>query len=181
MPFAFTNLEINGLVLVEPRVFPDDRGFFLESYKESEFTRAGIPFRFVQDNHSRSIRNVIRGLHFQRPPRAQGKLVRVIRGAVWDVAVDIRKDSPTYRRWLSLELSDENNRMLFIPPGFAHGFLALTDEVHLLYKCTEEYDAALDGGIRWDDPDIGVAWPVKDPVVSDKDRVLPYLRELADV
>jgi dTDP-4-dehydrorhamnose 3,5-epimerase len=181
MPFAFTNLEINGLVLVEPRVFPDDRGFFLESYKESEFTRAGIPFRFVQDNHSRSIRNVIRGLHFQRPPRAQGKLVRVIRGAVWDVAVDIRKDSPTYRRWLGAELSDENRRMLFIPPGFAHGFAALTDDVHLIYKCTEEYDAALDGGIRWDDPDIGVAWPVKDPVVSDKDRVLPYLRELADV
>ncbi len=181
MPFTFTSLEINGLVLVEPRVFPDDRGFFLESYKESEFARAGIPFRFVQDNHSRSIRNVIRGLHFQRPPRAQGKLVRVIRGAVWDVAVDIRKGSPTYRRWLGLDLSDENRRMLFIPPGFAHGFVALTDDVHLMYKCTEEYDAALDGGIRWDDPDIGVAWPVRDPVVSDKDKVLPYLRELADL
>ncbi|HOT45134.1 MAG TPA: dTDP-4-dehydrorhamnose 3,5-epimerase [Spirochaetota bacterium] len=181
MPFTFTNLEINGLVMVEPRVFPDDRGFFLESYKESDFARAGIPFRFVQDNHSRSIRNVIRGLHFQRPPRAQGKLVRVIRGKVWDVAVDIRKGSPTYRRWVGVELSEENKLMIFIPPGFAHGFVALTDDVHIMYKCTEEYDAALDGGIRWDDPDIGVAWPVKDPVVSDKDRVLPYLRELADL
>ncbi len=181
MPFIFSNLEISGLALVEPRVFPDDRGFFLESYKESDFARAGIPFRFVQDNHSLSARNVIRGLHFQRPPRAQGKLVRVIRGRVWDVAVDIRKDSPTYKRWIGIELSDENHRMLFIPPGFAHGFLALTDDVHLLYKCTEEYDAALDGGVRWDDPDIGVAWPVRDPVISDKDNVLPYLKDLADL
>ncbi len=181
MPFIFTNLEISGLVLVEPRVFPDDRGFFLESYKESEFTRAGLPFRFVQDNHSLSIRNVIRGLHFQRSPRSQGKLVRVIRGKVWDVAVDIRKGSPTYKRWIGVELSDENNHMVFIPPGFAHGFVTLTDDVHLLYKCTEEYDAALDAGIRWDDPDIGVVWPVRDPVVSGKDRVLPYLRELADL
>ncbi len=178
MPFKFTNLEISGLVLVEPRVFPDDRGFFLESYKESDFARAGISFHFVQDNHSLSIRNVIRGLHFQRAPRSQGKLVRVMRGKVWDVAVDLRKGSPTFTRWMSIELSDENNRMLFIPAGFAHGFLALTDDVHLLYKCTEEYDAALDGGIRWDDPDVGIAWPVQDPVVSGKDRKLPYLKEL---
>ncbi len=181
MPFTFTNLPIKGLVLVEPRVFPDERGFFLESYKESEFARGGISCRFMQDNHSLSKRNVIRGLHFQKAPRAQGKLVRVIRGSVWDVAVDLRKDSPAYKKWLSVELSDVNNKMLFIPAGFAHGFLALTDDVHLQYKCTEEYDPALDSGVRWDDPDIGVAWPVQDPVVSPKDRELPYLKDLADL
>ncbi|MBP7736892.1 MAG: dTDP-4-dehydrorhamnose 3,5-epimerase [Spirochaetes bacterium] len=181
MPFTFTSLDIKGLVLVEPRVFPDERGFFLESYKESEFAREGISCRFVQDNHSLSKRNVIRGLHFQKAPRAQGKLVRVIRGSVWDVAVDLRKDSPAYRKWISVELSDENNKMFFIPAGFAHGFLALTDDVHLQYKCTEEYDPALDTGIRWDDPDIGVSWPVKDPIVSAKDRELPYLKDVADL
>lgn len=181
MPFTFTNLPIKGIILVEPRVFPDERGFFLESYKESEFVRGGISCRFMQDNHSLSRRNVIRGLHFQKAPRAQGKLVRVIRGSVWDVAVDLRKDSPTYMKWLSVELSDVNNKMLFIPAGFAHGFLALADDVHLQYKCTEEYDAALDSGVRWDDPDIGVAWPVKDPVVSPKDRELPFLKDLADL
>ncbi len=115
MPFTFTSLDIKGLVLVEPRVFPDERGFFLESYKESEFAREGISCRFVQDNHSLSKRNVIRGLHFQKAPRAQGKLVRVIRGSVWDVAVDLRKDSPAYRKWIRVELSDENNKIFFIP------------------------------------------------------------------
>ncbi len=178
MPFIFKRLDIDGLVLVEPRVFPDDRGFFLESYKESEFAKGGLPHRFVQDNHSLSKKNVIRGLHFQRDPRSQGKLVRVVRGAVWDVAVDLREASPTYKKWLGIELSAENCRMLYVPAGFAHGFISLADDTHLLYKCTEEYDAALDGGIRWDDPDIGVEWPVREPVVSDKDRVLPYLKDL---
>lgn len=178
MPFIFKRLDIDGLVLVEPRVFPDDRGFFLESYKESEFAKGGLPHRFVQDNHSLSKKNVIRGLHFQRDPRSQGKLVRVVRGAVWDVAVDLREASPTYKKWRGIELSAENCRMLYVPAGFAHGFISLADDTHLLYKCTEEYDAALDGGIRWDDPDIGVEWPVREPVVSDKDRVLPYLKDL---
>jgi dTDP-4-dehydrorhamnose 3,5-epimerase len=178
MPFKFTKLEISGLVLIEPRLFPDERGFFLESYKESEFIQGGVPDRFVQDNHSLSKKNVLRGLHFQRQPHAQGKLVRVIRGNVWDVMVDLRKDSPTYKRWVGIELSDQNNRMIFIPPGFAHGFVALSDDAHLLYKCTEEYDPVLDGGIRWNDPDIGVRWPVQEPIVSDKDKSLPFLREL---
>jgi dTDP-4-dehydrorhamnose 3,5-epimerase len=146
MPFSFTKLPLDGLVLVEPRVYTDGRGFFLESYKESEFAAAGIDGRFVQDNHSLSRKNVLRGLHFQRAPKAQGKLVRVIKGTVWDVAVDIRKESPTFKRWHGIELSAENGLMLYIPPGFAHGFLALSDEVHLIYKCTEEYDAALDAG-----------------------------------
>ncbi|OHD66303.1 MAG: dTDP-4-dehydrorhamnose 3,5-epimerase [Spirochaetes bacterium RBG_13_51_14] len=181
MPFTFTNLGMNGLVLVEPRLFPDDRGFFLESYKESEFTRGGIPYRFVQDNHSLSKRNVIRGLHFQLPPRAQGKLVRVVSGRVWDVIADIRKDSPTYKQWLGIELSDENNRMIFIPQGFAHGFAVMSDDAHLLYKCTEEFDPALDAGIRWNDPDIGIEWPVQTPIVSKKDGLLPFLRDRMDI
>jgi dTDP-4-dehydrorhamnose 3,5-epimerase len=181
MPFKFINLEISGLLLVEPRLFPDERGFFLESYKESEFKRGGIPYRFVQDNHSQSKKNVLRGLHFQRQPRAQGKLVRVIQGNVWDVMVDLRKNSPTYKRWLGIEVSEENNRMLFIPPGFAHGFVALSEEAHLLYKCTEEYDPVLDAGIRWNDPEIGVEWPVQDPIISDKDKSLPFLRELESI
>jgi dTDP-4-dehydrorhamnose 3,5-epimerase len=178
MPFSFTILEISGLVLVEPRLFPDDRGFFLESYKESEFAMAGIPYRFVQDNHSLSKKNVIRGLHFQRPPRAQGKLVRVIHGTVWDVMVDLRLNSPTYKRWLGIELSDQNNKMVFIPPGFAHGFAALSDETHLIYKCTEEYDPQLDAGIRWNDPDLQIQWPVPEPIISPKDASLPFLHGL---
>ena len=178
MPFTFTTLDLDGLVLAKPRVFPDERGFFLESYKRSEFRRAGIVDDFVQDNHSLSKKNVIRGLHFQLDPKPQGKLVRVVRGRAWDVAVDLRKGSPTYRRWIGLELSDENNAILFIPPGFAHGFAALTDDVHLLYKSSAEYDPALDTGVRWDDPDIGVAWPVTHPIVSDKDAQLPFLKEI---
>ena len=178
MPSTFKRLEIDGLILVEPRSFHDERGFFLESFKESEFAAAGINERFVQDNHSLSVENVIRGLHYQREPRAQGKLVRVIKGRVWDVAVDIRPGSASYGKWLGVELSEENHLMLYIPPGFAHGFASLSDEVHLLYKCTREYDPALDAGIRWDDPDLAVKWPVKNPLLSPKDRILPLLKDV---
>jgi len=177
VPFDFKTLDIDGLLLIQPRVFFDERGFFMESYKDSDFRKCGIECVFCQDNHSLSKKNVIRGLHYQLNPKAQGKLVRVIKGTVWDVAVDIRKTSPTYKKWFGLELSDINNAMFFIPPGFAHGFAALTDDTHLVYKCTAEYDPKLDAGIRWDDPDIGVAWPVTDPVVSEKDRVLPFLKD----
>jgi dTDP-4-dehydrorhamnose 3,5-epimerase len=177
MPFNFIKQEIEGIVLIEPGIFNDERGFFLESYKRSDFAANGIDYNFLQDNHSLSGKHVIRGLHYQRAPKAQGKLVRVMTGAVWDVAVDIRKGSPTYLKWMSFELSGDNRRMLFIPPGFAHGFLALTDNVHLMYKCTEEYDAKLDTGIRWNDPDISVKWPVKDPIVSSKDTMLPLLKD----
>lgn len=180
MPFVFRELEIAGLILVTPRVFPDERGFFMESYKSSEFAANGISATFVQDNHSRSTRGVLRGLHFQRPPRAQDKLVRVVLGKVWDVAVDLRTTSPSYRRWVGVELSDENNAMLYIPAGFAHGFVALSEEVHLLYKCSAEYDAKLDGGIRWDDPEVGVRWPIEAPIVSSKDRALPLLSEIEE-
>ena len=180
MPFSFHRLEMPELVLVTPRVFPDERGFFLEAYKESEFAANGITAHFVQDNHSCSSKGVVRGLHFQRAPKAQAKLVRVVRGAVWDVAVDLRAGSATYRKWLGVELTEDNHAMLFIPAGFAHGFVALADDTHLLYKCSAEYDAKLDGGIRWDDPRIGVSWPVERPIVSAKDGALPSVEHIGE-
>lgn len=178
MPFDFRPLPLAGLIIIEPRAFADERGFFMESYKESEFIRAGIAEPFVQDNHSRSSKGVLRGLHFQREPHAQGKLVRVIRGAAWDVAVDLRPGSPTYGRHQAMELSDSNRLMFYIPPGFAHGFVALEDDTELLYKCTHEYHAPSDGGLRWNDADLAIAWPLTDVLVSPKDAALPYLKEL---
>ena len=177
MPFTFTKLELDGLVLIEPKVFSDERGYFFESYKHSDFARSGIDAAFVQDNHSLSKKGVIRGLHYQQNPMAQGKLVRVIRGALWDVAVDIRRSSKNFKKWIAVELSEDNKRMLYVPPGFAHGFLALTDDAHLVYKCTEEYSPQHDSGIRWDDLEISVQWPVQKPLVSEKDERLPYLRD----
>ena len=181
MPCEFIKTPIADLLIVEPRVFADDRGFFIETYKASEFSTAGITETFVQDNHSLSSKGVLRGLHFQTAPHAQGKLVRVVSGAVWDVAVDLRKESPTYLNWYGVEISAENHRMFYIPPGFAHGFLTLTDNTHFLYKCTAEYAPEADGGIRWDDPEIGVDWPFEPgqvPDVSDKDGKLPYLKDI---
>jgi len=177
MRFEFERLPLDGLVLIKPKAFFDGRGYFMESYRESDFFAAGINNRFVQDNHSFSVKNVLRGLHFQLNPRAQGKLVRVVQGAVWDVAVDLRRQSPTFAKWEGYELTGENRHMLYIPPGFAHGFLALSDDVHMLYKCTDEYDPASDAGVRWDDPEIGIPWPVADPIVSEKDRALCLLKE----
>jgi dTDP-4-dehydrorhamnose 3,5-epimerase len=181
MPFQFQRLEIPDLVLVTPRRFADDRGFFCETYKASAFAAFGIEAVFVQDNCSHSLRGVLRGLHFQKPPHAQAKLVRVIYGAVVDVAVDIRAGSPTYRRWTSVHLSAENGQMLYIPPGFAHGFCVLSAEAGLSYKVTHEYAPRAEVGIRWDDPDIGVEWPLADPIVSARDAALPLLSELGDV
>jgi len=180
MPFTFTKTLIEGLVIIEPRAFPDERGFFMESYKRSDFEKAGIIGPFVQDNHSRSKKGVLRGLHFQRPPYAQGKLVRVSRGRAWDVAVDLRGGSPTFGTYFALELSESNRLMFWIPAGFAHGFLALDDDTELQYKCTAEYHAVSDGGLRWNDPDIAIAWPDigMAPIVSAKDAALPLLREV---
>ena len=178
MPCTFENTFIDGLVIVTPRVFPDERGFFLESYKASEFAAAGVHEAFVQDNHSRSVRGVLRGLHFQKAPHAQAKLVRVTHGLVWDVAVDLRRDSPTFGRWLGMELGEENRRMLFIPKGFAHGFVTLSESAELLYKCSAEYDKDSDGGVRWDDPDLAIQWPLSDVQLSGKDKALPLLRDL---
>ncbi len=150
--------------------------FFLESFKHSEFAKADISFNFVQDNHSRSKKGILRGLHYQLNPKAQGKLIRCIRGKIWDAAVDIRKDSPTFAKWVAVELSEENKFMLWIPPGFAHGFVALED-CEILYKCTAEYDPALDRGIVWNDPLIGIKWPIENPILSEKDKKLPLLKD----
>lgn len=175
MPCSFTKLPLQGLMLVQPRSFPDGRGFFLESYKQSEFAQAGIPGPFVQDNHSCSAVGVVRGLHFQRAPHAQGKLVRVSRGRVWDVAVDLRSGSKTFGRWYGLELSAQNMSMLWIPAGFAHGFVSMEDGSELQYKCTAEYHGPSEGGILWNSPALGIAWPDcgVEPILSDKDRALP--------
>ena len=177
MPFNFIEQEIQGLILIEPKVFSDDRGFFMETYKESEFRDNGITDKFVQNNLSKSSKNVIRGLHFQIEPKAQGKLIQVIHGLVWDVAVDLRTNSPTYMKWVGLELDDIKRKMFYIPPGFAHGFAALSDEVIFQYKCTNEFDLISERGIRWDDPDINITWPVEMPLVSDKDKLLPFIKE----
>mgnify|MGYP000459835698 FL=1 len=177
MPFKFQRLEIPDVILIEPEVFSDERGFFMETYKHSEFSAFGIKEHFLQDNHSRSAKGVLRGLHYQNPPKAQGKLVRVILGEVFDVAVDIRKGSPTYGRWVGVVLSSENKRMLYIPPGFAHGFCVLSDVAEVLYKVTEEYAPECEAGIIWNDPEIGIQWPIKDPILSSKDARWPSLKE----
>lgn len=178
MPASFTPGPLEGLWTIVPQVFADERGFFMETYRESEFLRAGIAERFVQDNHSYSRHGVMRGLHFQYGPRAQGKLVRVVRGRVWHVAVDLRTDSPSYKKWHALELSAENRRMLYLPPGFAHGLLTLSEEAEVVYKCTAEYDKSNDGGLRWDDPELAIDWPFRNVILSQKDATLPYLKEL---
>lgn len=177
MPFEFTKLKIAGLVLVKPRVLKDGRGFFMESYKLSDFRKAGIKEEFVQDNHSKSAKGILRGLHFQKRPFAQAKLVRCVRGRIFDVAVDLRKNSKTFRRWYGVELSDINGLMLYVPEGFAHGFVALENGTEIIYKCSKEYSKVHDAGIRWDDPSIGVEWGVKSPSLSEKDKNLPFLKD----
>ncbi|MCU0284987.1 MAG: dTDP-4-dehydrorhamnose 3,5-epimerase [Acidobacteria bacterium] len=175
MPFEFKGLEIPGLVQIQPRVFKDMRGYFFETFKKSDFVENGIHCDFVQDNYSFSTQNTMRGLHYQLPPAAQGKLVSVLKGRAWDVAVDIRRDSPHYLKWTAVELNEENHIMIYIPPGFAHGFAALSSEVHFFYKCTSQYVQECERGIRWNDPDIGIKWPVANPVISEKDARLPFV------
>lgn len=170
-----TRLEIDGLMVFEPRVFADERGAFFESFNLGRFREAtGLDVDFVQDNHSISHRNVLRGLHYQVEPHAQGKLVRVVRGAAWDVAVDIRPGSPTYAMWAAVELTALNRKQFWIPPGFSHGFLSLEDGTEFLYKTTANWHAASERTIRWDDPAIGVSWPLHGtPVLSAKDAAAP--------
>lgn len=170
--------DIEGPLLITPRVFPDDRGYFYESYNEQLFHKNGVTVKFVQDNQSCSRKGVLRGLHFQAPPFDQGKLVRVVKGAVIDVAVDIRKNSPTYGKHVRVELNDVNQKMLWIPAGFAHGFLSLIEDTVFLYKCTNLYDKASEGGLIWNDPDINIDWGIEHPLVSDKDLELPTLQNL---
>lgn len=177
--FKFTNTKIEGMFIVEPAVFEDNRGYFMETYNENDFKDAGYDLTFVQDNQSKSSKGVLRGLHLQ-VNYPQGKLVRVIKGEVFDVGVDLRKDSDTYGEWFGAILSDENKKQLFIPEGFAHGFLVLSDEAEFLYKCTEFYHGDDEGGIKWDDPDIGIDWPLDDIdeiILSDKDKEWKTLKE----
>lgn len=174
----FTPLNIPDVVLIEPKVFGDSRGFFLESFKQDLFNEAtGTNYEFIQDNHSRSSKGVLRGLHYQLPPYAQGKLVRVITGAVFDVAVDIRRGSPTFGKWVGAELTAENHKQLWIPPGFAHGFVVLSDTADFVYKTTAYYAPQTDRGVLWNDAEIGIEWPELDiPFsLSDKDQKQPVL------
>lgn len=174
----FTETEIPGVYVVEPQIFGDHRGFFMESWSKRAFENAGLFYDFVQDNHSSSARKgTLRGIHFQRGDKAQAKLVRCVRGTVLDVAVDLRPSSPTYKRWVAVELSAENKRQLLIPRGFGHGFVTLTDEVEFLYKADNPYAAEADGGIRWNDPELAVEWSVETPVLSEKDRASPFLKD----
>jgi dTDP-4-dehydrorhamnose 3,5-epimerase len=179
--FKFIKTKIDGVLIVEPKVFADDRGFFFECYKSSDFTKEGIAEPFSQVNHSKSAKGVLRGLHYQLDPMAQGKLVKVVAGEIFDVAVDIRKSSSTFGQWIGETLSADNKKMLFIPKGFAHGFCVTSDIAEVVYFVVGgEYSPEHDRGIIWNDSDIGIKWPLKDVVVSKKDKVHPQLKE-ADV
>lgn len=177
MPYSCTPTAIPEVLILEPKVFGDERGFFFESFNQADFEAVtGLHgLQFVQDNHSKSVKGVLRGLHFQTPPKAQGKLVRVVHGAVFDVAVDIRRASPTFGQWVGVELSAENKKQLWIPPGFAHGFLTLSDTAEFLYKTTDVYSPAHEKAIRWDDPHLAIDWPDVgvSPQLSGKDAAAP--------
>lgn len=177
MPFKFKRLKIPDVILIEPQVFEDERGFFIETYRKSAFEKEGIKTNFVQDNYSKSSKNVLRGLHYQISPMEQIKLVRCIRGKVFDVAVDIRKGSPHYGKWIGEYLSEENKNMLFIPAGFAHGYLVLSEETEIIYTVSKEYSKEHERGIFWKGLEIEIDWPLTgEPILSDKDKNLPSLR-----
>lgn len=176
----FQQTSLPGVVVIAPKVFGDERGFFMETFNSVDFADAGLPTQFVQDNHSRSSRGVLRGLHYQYP-RWQGKLVRCVSGRIFDVAVDIRRSSPTFGQWYGTWLDEENRHQMYVPPGFAHGFAVESDLADVIYKCTEVYVPEQDAGIRYDDADVGVEWPINDAQVSEKDANAPGLHELADL
>ena len=183
MPFEFERQKIKDVILVKPKVFGDNRGFFMEAYKKSDFVANGIDVEFNQDNHSKSCAHVLRGLHYQEAPYGQAKLVRCGRGRIYDVAVDIRENSETFGQYVKVELSEENKHMLFIPEGFAHGFLVLSDEAEFAYKCDDIYNHEAEGGLKFDDPDVGIEWPMgdlkkEDLITSEKDAKWPSLQEL---
>lgn len=178
-----TQTAIDGVLILEPKVFGDERGFFMESFNQKAFNEAvGRDVIFVQDNHSRSAKGVLRGLHFQKPPHAQGKLVRVTQGSVFDVAVDIRKNSPTFGRWVGVELTGSNHKQLWIPPELAHGFLVMSDSADFLYKTTDYYAPQMEGSVRWDDPSLAIEWPLDGttPMLSAKDAESPPLSSALD-
>ena len=179
MPFEFERQKIKDVILIKPKVFGDNRGFFMETYKKSDFYANGIDVEFNQDNHSKSTKGVLRGLHYQASPYGQAKIVRCGRGRIYDVAVDIRPNSETFGKYVKVELSEENKCMLYIPVGFAHGFVALSDEVELLYKASGEYNPSADRGVLWNDNDINIDWEIDfEPLLSEKDKVQPKLCEI---
>ena len=178
MPLRFTRLSIPDVILIESKIFQDERGFFLENFKESIFEDNGINTKFVQDNYSYSIKGVLRGLHFQNPPKVQAKLVTALKGEIFDVAIDLRKNSPTYGKWITEILSEDNHKSLFIPEGFAHGFSVLSKDTSVLYKTSIEYSSEHEGGIIWNDPDLKIPWPIDEPILSKKDQALPLLKKL---
>lgn len=174
----FIKTELDGVYIVEPKVFGDHRGFFMESWSKRAFEEAGLHYDFVQDNHSLSTgKGTLRGIHFQKGDKAQAKLVRCARGVVLDMAVDLRPASPTYKKWVAVELSAENFRQLLIPRGFGHGFVTLTDDVEFLYKADNPYAPEADGGIRWNDPELSVDWGIEQPILSEKDQNNPFLKD----
>ena len=179
MPFEFLPQKIKEVILVQPKVFEDKRGFFLECYKKNDFVKNGIDVEFTQDNHSKSFAKVLRGLHFQTAPYEQAKLVRCVKGKIYDVAVDIRPNSPTFKQYIKVELSEENKNLLYIPEGFAHGFVVLSEEAEICYKVSGEYNANADSGIFWADDEIAIDWGIDfEPILSDKDKNLPMLKEI---
>ena len=177
MPFIFEKLELPEVISIKSNSFLDSRGYFLESFRESDFISNGINTRFTQDNFSHSIQGTLRGLHYQQNPKAQAKLVFCMRGEIFDVAVDIRKKSPTFGKWIGRILSESNDELLYIPEGFAHGFCVLSDEADVLYKVNQEYFPEHDRGIFWNDPTINISWPIKNLILSEKDLVLPLLKD----
>ena len=177
-----TKTKLDGVVIIEPDVFGDNRGFFMESWNKKKMEEVGLYYDFVQDNHSKStVKGTLRGIHFQKGDKAQAKLVRCVKGVVLDVAVDLRKNSPTFKQWVGVELSEENKKQLLIPRGFGHGFVTLTDDVEFLYKADNYYAPEAEGGIRWNDPDIGVEWGVENPILSEKDKINPLLKDCKDL
>jgi dTDP-4-dehydrorhamnose 3,5-epimerase len=177
----FQKTEIEGLLIIVPDIFQDDRGIFLETFNRDIFEKNGLPIHFAQDNRSISKKHVLRGLHFQKPPHGQGKLVSVAQGAVLDVAVDLRKHSPTYGKWKSVLLSSDNKLMFWVPEGFAHGFVALEDDTIFQYKCTNVYQRESEGSIRWNDPDLNIDWGISTPILSEKDAGAPLFKDFNNI
>jgi dTDP-4-dehydrorhamnose 3,5-epimerase len=180
MNLTFQKTSLEGVFIIEPNIFGDRRGHFLEAFREEVFRQQGLLYRFVQDNISTSARNTIRGLHYQKPPHAQAKLLMAVHGSILDVALDLRKNSPTFGRHFSAKLTGENRKMIYIPPGFAHGFSVLSEQATVFYKCSSYYHQPSERGVRWNDPSPAINWNVEDPIISEKDETLPLLEEVAD-
>ncbi len=176
MPFCFSPTEIPEVIVIDPRVFPDQRGFFMETYKRSEFAAHGVSGTFVQSNHSKSSKGILRGLHYQKHPKAQCKLVRALSGEIYDVVVDLRQGGPTYGKWIAVMLSEKNKRMLYVPAGFAHGFCVTSEEAEILYMSTEEYAPKHEAGVLWNDPELGIEWPLAEPQLAPRDLAWPPLK-----